>query len=449
MRARVTRASGQLALCLLYACGQSERPVLVVPVTPAASAAGNPQAPAARVIASSYTQELATLNGAIDAAMRQLGAQPDNLPLAQETVTLYLERARLSGMLDDYQPVLALLDASTPRARTDADLCQARARLHFALHRLDAAGSALAQCAGTMDPVEAGALAADIALYGGHYAAAEARYRDLVNQVGNSSQYIRLAQYRRKTGAPGEAAALLEAAEKRYNGGSAVTRAWLRLQRGLVAFDQGRLDEALALYRLASDALPGWWMVDEQIAEVLRLQGDAAGARALLESLVAQYGHPEHMDELARLLREGDKPDAALPWIARAQAIYRQRLKSFPEAGVGHAVDHFLQFGAPAEALALARRSAELRPFGDTQIELAAALFRAGRAGEAAALIRRVQDSGWNTPQLYAVAAQIHAALGQNTLADTQRARALAMNRHAMRLYLIPQPVQLELVSLS
>lgn len=77
----------------------------------------------------------------------------------------------------------------------------------------------------------------------------------------------------------------------------------------------------------------------------------------------------------ARLLREGKTPDAANAWIQRAQAVYRERLKTFPEAGVGHAVDHFLQFGTPAEALDLARRNARLRPFGDAQITLAAALY--------------------------------------------------------------------------
>jgi tetratricopeptide (TPR) repeat protein len=249
-----------------------------------------------------------------------------------------------------------------------------------------------------------------------------------------------MALYRGMTGAPGEAAALLEAAEKRYHGGTASTRAWLRLQRALVALDQGRLDEALALLRLAADALPGWWLVDEHVAEIGWLQGDGAGARALLERLIAQHGQPEHMDALAQLLRDGGQPDAALPWIARAQAIHQQRLQAFPEAGIGHAVEHFLQFGPPEQALALARRNAELRPYGDAQITLAAALFRAGRAREAARWIRHVQASEWNTPRLHVVAAQVHAALGAQALADAHEARALAMNRYAKRLYSIAPP---------
>lgn len=437
--ARVMRLGSAwlLVLGMLAGCDASKPPVLVVPVTPAASA----PAQLAASGAGGYEQEFGTLQKAIDAALRQVAEQPDNLPLAQETVLMVLERARLGGRLEDYQTAQALLDAGMARARNPADLCQARARLHFAVHRLGAADAALGQCQGSMNPAEAMALAADIALYRGQYATAEGRYRELLNQTGTSSAYIRMALYRSMTGAPGEATALLEAAEKRYHGAAASTRAWLRLQRGVVALDhQGRLDEALALFLLAADALPGWWLVDEHVAEIGRLRGDTAGARAILERLIAQHGQPEHMDELALLLRDGEQPDAALPWIARAQALHRQRLRAFPEAGVGHAVEHFLQFGTPEEALGLARRNAELRPFGDAQITLAAALLRAGRAAEAAQWIRRVQASGWNTPRLHVVAAQVHAALGQHTLADTHRARALAMNPHARQLYQVPAP---------
>jgi len=122
--------------------------------------------------------------------------------------------------------------------------------------------------------------------------------------------------------------------------------------------------------------------------------------------------------------------------------------ESFPEASAGHAVEHFLQFGAPAEALALARRSAAARGDGDTQIALCAALYRAGRAGEAGACITRVQESGWDTPQLHAMAATIFASLGRNAEADAARAKALARNRYAMRLYPVTPPVQSEMVSM-
>ncbi len=431
---------GLMAIGLVAGCGDGQRPVLIVPTHTVSTAQNTAQPPAPSGQRENYGQALTTLSRSIDTALGQVRSQPDNLALAQETVLLYLERARLNGNMDDYQSAQALLDEGAARARNGAQLCQAQARLHFALHRLQQARAALGLCSATMDPTESAALSADIALYSGQYQAAEAIYRDLVNQLGHGSHYIRLALFRLNTGAPGEAAALLEAAEKRYHGGSAATWAWLKLQRGLVALERGRLDEALALYQLAADAMPGWWLVDEHIAEIRRLTGDRAGAIALMEPLVARHGLPEHMDELARLLHEGEQPEAALPWIARARAIYRARLAAFPQAGAGHAVKHFLEFGTPGEALDLARRNAHMRPYGDAQISLATILLRSGQTDAALALIGQVQDSGWRTARLYAVAAQIHAAAGQNTVADAHRARALAMNPHAMRLFQIPHP---------
>jgi len=437
-------------LCLLVGCGESSRNAGPPPVpareTPPAQ--GSAARPAGKAAPANYAAELAALDSALANSVRFIDQQKDNTLVALETVAVYVERARLTGNYDDYAKAAALLDATTARTDKASFPCLAQAKLHYALHRLPAATAALAACPATVDPIEIAGLAADIALYSGRYKEAEDTYRALVNRIGTPQQYIRLALLRNKTGSPGEAAALLEAAEKRYHGASATMKAWLKLQRGLLAWDRGRLDEALALYQLAADELAGWWLIDEQIAEVKRLTGDSAGAQAGYESIIRRSGHPEHMDELARLLREGATPAAATEWIKRAEALYRQRLDAFPEASVGHAVDHFLQFGTPAEALALARRNAELRPYGDAQIALAAALFRAGQAGAAADLIARVEASGWNTAQLHAIAAQINSGLGRRPEADAQRAKALAMNPHAMRLFPLTPPVQPELVSM-
>ena len=424
---------------MIAACGDAKGPVLVVPVVAATSA---PAPIGAAAQGRSFDQELASADLAITQARQQIAQQPDNLVLVQQTVSLLLERARLVGKLEEYAQAQELLDSTAKQSGPAAALCPARARLHFSLHRLAAAGAALAECAQLMDPLEVGALAADIAFHSGDYRQAEALYRDLVNQGGHTGQYIRLALFRAKTGAPGEAAALLEAAEKRYHGGSPSTIAWLRLQRGEIAWQRGRLDEALALYQLAADAMPGWWLIDEHVAEVRRMQGDTAGAQSMLQALISRDARPEHMDALAGLLLDGPTPAAAQPWIARAQDIHRSRLLAFPEAAAGHAVDHFLRFGSPAEALKLARRNAASRPFGEARIALAAALFRAGRTNEAATMIRSVQDSGWSTAQLHAVSAQIHGAIGQNAMADARRAQALAMNPHAMQLYHLTPPTQ-------
>jgi hypothetical protein len=437
-------------LCLLVGCGERSKDTALPTVIArednrAAAGATQPKRNPNQI---TYDREAATLDAAIDDAVRLIDKQPDNTLIALETVSLYTERARLAGNYDDYGKAQALLDATTARGNKASFPCLAHAKLHYTLHRLQAASAALDACPIMADPVEIAGLRGDIAFYSARYQEAEDVYRALVNQVGTTPQYFRLAMLRNKMGSPGEAAALLEAAEKRYHGGSATMKAWFKVQRGLIEWDRGQIDQALVLYAFASDELEGWWLIDEQIAEARRLKGDTAAAKALYESIIGRSGLPEHMDELARLLREGATPASAAEWIKRAETIYRARLKLLPEASVGHAVDHFLQFGTPAEALALARRNAELRPYGDAQIALAAALFRAGQAGAAAECIARVEASGWNTAQLHAIAAQINAALGRNAAADAQRAKALQMNRHTMRLNTLTQPIQPELVSM-
>jgi hypothetical protein len=433
-------------LCLLVACGERSKDAALPTVI---AREDNRAAAGARQKSNlTYDREAATLDAAIDDAVRLIDKQPDNTLIALETVSLYTERARLTGNYDDYRKAQALLNAATARGNKTSFPCLAHAKLHYTLHRLQAASAALDACPIMADPVEVAGLRGDIAFYSARYQEAEDVYRALVNQVGTTPQYFRLAMLRNKMGSPGEAAALLEAAEKRYHGGSATMKAWFKVQRGLIEWERGQIDQALVLYAFASDELEGWWLIDEQIAEAKRLKGDTAAAKALYESIIRRSGMPEHMDELARLLREGAAPASATEWIKRAETIYRARLKLFPEASVGHAVDHFLQFGTPAEALALARRNTELRPYGDAQIALAAALFRAGQAGAAAECIARVEASGWNTAQLHAIAAQVNAALGRNAAADAQRAKALQMNRHAMRLNTLAQPIQPELVSM-
>ncbi len=447
LRTRLSATLGLFFLCLLVACG--ERPKDAAPPTVAAREVprvGTSQTANPNQV--TYDRQAATLNAAIDDAIRLIDKQPDNTLIALETVTLYTERARLTGNYDDYRKAQELLEVATARGNKASFPCLAHARLHYALHRLQAASAALDACPVMADLAEIAGLRGDIAFYSARYQEAEEIYRALVNQVGSTQQYFRLAMLRNKMGSPGEAAALLEAAERRYHGGSATVKAWFKMQRGLVAWDRGQIEEAMAQYALATDELSGWWLIDEQIAEVKRIQGDTAAAKVLYESIIRRNGLPEHMDELARLLREGTAPESATEWINRAEAIYRDRLKLFPEASVGHAVDHFLQFGTPIEALALARRNAELRPYGDAQIALAAALFRAGQAAAAAECIAGVEASGWNTAQMHAIAAQINAGLGRGAAADAQRAKAIGMNRYVMRINPLAPPIQPELVSL-
>lgn len=400
------------------------------PASPPASATPRPN---------DFDLERRNLDEAIARGRSLSASRPEDGLLPLEIVSLHLERARLTGDYADFGQARDALQARPPSAGTRAAHCLLEARLDYTLHRLKAAGARLATCPPGNDPAEVAGLAADLAMHAGRYRDAEATYRALVNRVGTPTQFVRLALLRGRTGSPAEAAALLEAAERRYHGTSATMKAWLRLQRGLVALDRGRFDEALALYRQASDELPGWWLVDEHIAEVLALTGDKAAARALYGRVVERTGAPEFLDALAALEEEGGDKASAARRRGEARALYEKRLADYPEAAAGHALDHFLADSAEApRALALARANHAARPFGEASIALAKAWLHAGQPANAKALLEGELAKGWDTPELHWVLAAALDKLGRKAPAQAARAEALARNPAAERLYGAP-----------
>lgn len=383
-----------------------------------------------------YSGELAKLTAGIEHGIALAARQSGDSLIPLEVVSLYQERARLTGNYDDYAKAEALLASLASAPAPSASLCLARARLHYTLHRLQQASDALATCPATAEPTETAAIRADIALYSGRYREAETTYRALVNQSGLTQHYVRLALFKKWTGAPGEAAAFLEAAEKRFHAGSPTMHAWLKLQRGLVAFERGRFDEALAMYRLAADALEGWWLVDEHIAEVQLLNGKMQEAKQLYESVVNRTGSPEFMDALAAIEHQQGNHDSAQKLHVKARAIYEKRLAAFPEASAGHALDHFLRDRADmTRALLLAKQNFETRPYGESAIALAKAWMLAGKPERAAALIDAQLSSGWDTAEAYWILAEARHKLGELPRADRAKAEALRRNAHSEKMY--------------
>jgi tetratricopeptide (TPR) repeat protein len=213
-------------------------------------------------------------------------------------------------------------------------------------------------------------------------------------------------------------------------------RAWLKLQRGLIALDRGRFDEALAMYLAASDALPGWWLVDEHIAEVKQLSGDTAGAKKIYAGVIERTGAPEFMDAQAQILSGEGRHDEARGLRARARAIYEARLREFPEAAAGHALDHFLQDGAsPGKALELARRNYETRPYGDAAAALARAWLQNAQPKRAVDVLEAHLADGWDTAEVHWVLGEAWARLGRQDAAGAAHRAALARNPASAAMY--------------
>jgi tetratricopeptide (TPR) repeat protein len=220
--------------------------------------------------------------------------------------------------------------------------------------------------------------------------------------------------------------AWFDQAEQAYRSPSPQTRAYLQLQRGIVQLDRGRLADALAHFRAADRLFPGRWLIEEHIAEVLTRQGKTSEAEALYRDIVRRTGHPEFIDALAGIAQARGDTASAARLYAQSWALWARRLKQFPEATYGHAVDHCIAKRDWPCALDLAQKNHQARPFGETKIALARALLGSGRISEARALIETVRASPWRTNDLQRAAAEITAASGMAAKAQTQARLASA-----------------------
>src|SRR6185436_19398889 len=143
---------------------------------------------------------------------------------------------------------------------------------------------------------------------------------------------------------------------------------------------------------------PGWWLVDEHVAEVTQLRGDARAAKALYASVVERTQAPEFMDALAALELVEGHAERAKDLTQRARSIYEKRLSDYPEAAAGHALDHFLKdAGDRQRALSLAQENFRTRPYGEAAIALAKAWMLSGKPERAAPLVEAQLASGWDT----------------------------------------------------
>jgi Tfp pilus assembly protein PilF len=353
-----------------------------------------------------------------------------------ELVSIYMERARLTGDYDDYARAEALL------ARIEADLpasdglCLAKARLHYALHRLTKAAAVLDGCPRLAGQPEELGLRADIAFHSGRYREASEMSRALVNQVGTPQTYVQRALHSAKTGAPGEALAFLEAAEKRSHGASPMQRSWFALQRGIVELERGRLEEARALFALADERLPGYWLNEEHLAEVAALNGDDAAAKRTLDEVVRKTGAPEYLDALSALEAEAGRADIAARHLQRAEAIYEARAKRFPEAIAGHALDHYLSAAPqPEKAMSLALANFRNRANGDAAVGLAKAYLLNDRAAVAVRLLEQQISRGWDTAETYWILSVAAKATGNEALAGSAAAEAMRRNPRSPEQY--------------
>jgi tetratricopeptide (TPR) repeat protein len=384
----------------------------------------------------SLADELAWVDGGILPAVAKAEASETDWLSRTRAAGSLLTRAKLTGSYDDYARAEELLAEAFAQGAATAGPLGTRASLNFTLHRLDRVGPDLDQIEALpsvirLPPYDLSLRRGVLAMELGDYAAARGHLQAAVDGSRSLGSLATLGLWYWQTGDFETAESLYKEAFSPYHGRLSQPVAWLHLQLGLLDLDRGRWDQAMAHYQDARAVLPGWYLVDEHVAEILTLRGQTGEAIAMYERIIDETGNPEFMDAMARIEIARGNSEAAVAWIARGDEAYAVQLGRFPEAAWGHALGHFQEFGEPAQALDLAVRNHELRPNGQAKVWLAEALLASNRAADAALVIEEALASPYRSAPLFAVASRCYAALGDRARSDQHRGAALLVNPHA------------------
>ena len=372
----------------------------------------------------SYSALLDDLDRRIDGLQSRVNDRPEDWLTRMHLGSLVLERAGLTNQMEDFERVQSILDESFAIAPRGSGPLMLAARFNFSIHRLDVAEGYLDQMDRRAlqkreEQLAGQVLRAGIALQRGQYDAAREGLTAAASAMPAAAG-VELALYHAQTGNPGEAQAHLEDALASTSAKDPQRRAWIQLQLGLVARDHGLSEVAFEHLRAADAELPGWWLVQEHLAELHHRNGDHQEAIAIYEALVLSGDLPQHMDPLASGYQHRGEHDKANELIARSAARWQEHLGRLPEAAMGHGLQHHLQFGPPARALELAKANYAVRPGGDAQVSLAKAYLQSGMPTRALELVRGALATPYRTAGLHHVAGQVYAELGDTRSALEQ-----------------------------
>lgn len=358
-----------------------------------------------------YEIELARIQRDISELNDGRSAAPVDIEKATRFVQRLYHRASLTGSATDLRVAASEIDRAIQEIGPLPNLYFLRANLDFKLHRLEKANldiSLLSRFAGSAEVV---AMKASIAFQKGEYEAAKKGYVSAIQRNPTWDNLARLAYWEAKFGDPDLADGLYGRAQSEISAKEMRSYAWVELQRGLLDLGRGRYENAMGHYREAGKAYSGYWLVDEQLAELLGAQRKFDEAIALYRRVIAHAPRPEVHQALGDLLLFMGKSDQAKAWHDRAETAYLESA----QRGEVHYYHHLAGFYADvrqngAEAVKWARKDAELRPHFVTQEGLAWALYRNGEFATALDAMKAALSSGVKDAHIFFHAAMIHLA---------------------------------------
>ncbi len=379
--------------------------------------------------AAGYAAEMRRIDediGKTDRAAHSTPTDPERI--TRHIYRLY-QKASLSGDLAGLTAVERAIDDAIPLLANPGDLYLLKAHAAFKLHKLADVDAALLAAPSVYDSDEGRLIRADLDFQHGRYHAAEDGYVEVLECERSWGALARLAHLRGKMGDATGADHLYEEAEDHLTAKEMRAYAWLEVQRGFLDFARGRDGEAQLHYRRADAAYPGYWLVDEHVAELLGAGGRYDEAVAMYQSIVSNGQRPELEQAIGELCELAGRSGPAAYWKQRALTAYLQSAQRGEVHYYHHLVDYYTDVAENgAEAVKWAYKDLELRENFATQAALAWALYRDRRFSEGIYWIDRALASGAVDALLNFRAGEIYSAAGNEVEGRNLRERALNLN---------------------
>ena len=379
--------------------------------------------------AAGYAAEMRRINE--DIAKTEAAASSD--PSDPERITRHVyrlyQKASISGDVAALTAVERAIDDALPLLSNPADLYLLKAHTAFKLHKLADVHAALLAVPSVYDSEEGRLIRADLDFQHGHYQAAESGYVDVLGHERSWGALARLAYLRGKMGDVAGADRLYEEAEDQLTAKEMRAYAWLEVQRGFLDFAHGQHDAARLHYRRADAAYPGYWLIDEHIAELLGAEGRYDEAIVIYQRIAATFGRPDLEQAIGELYDLAGRGRPAVYWKERALSAYLQSVQRGEVHYYHHLVDYYADAAEDgADAVKWASKDLQMRENFATQAALAWAFYRDGRIGDAVHWIDRALASDVVDALLYFRAGEIYSAAGHEIEGRNLRERALNLN---------------------
>ena len=356
-------------------------------------------------VASGYAEEVIEIERVI-ATLTEQTLTPDEFPHCRLRLAHSLfRRASLTGEFIHFYLAERAIEAARHAGEPKVDCEFLKASFDLKLHRVVAAADTMEQLAYLSEVPEIAALQADILLQQGRVEEAAAIYNRLLTDDCTWDISARVAWLSSRQGDPASADRLYAAAQDRLTAKEMRTWAWLELQRGVLNLEGERPSEALTRFENAHRVYPGYWLIEEHIAEALLKLGRTEEAIEIYQTLIDRCRHPEHIGALAMIEQRNGSPAATKHFVDARALFVKQRLM-YPEAAVGHFLEYLIELpGEPDSELGeLADENLRLRPNPDAMLLKARACVRFGETAAASDLVSAARNRGWRGGHVDAVA---------------------------------------------